>query len=988
MKNKARNLIPSFRIFFAILIASLILFLNFIFTVKAEAQEVSPLSNATLKNLRWRLLGPAYFGGRISDIAVPRGQKYTVYCAAASGGIWKTVNNGTTWEPIFDNQGTGSIGCIAISSKNPNIIWAGTGEPIAASHSTWGDGVYKSIDAGKTWTHMGLKDSHQIGKIIIDPEDLNIVYVAAVGHLWGANSERGLYKTTDGGKTWNKSLFISDKLGVVDIAMDPLDNKTLYAATYGRMRSRYAKGGVEILEGGGIYKTADAGKTWNPLKEGLPIGRVGKIGLDISLTNPNKIYAILEREPFRVRLAEGELQKIRDLIASDKEPDPKEAKRIRELIEKLAPTSEKAAAVVDGLSRNEQTELRLAIGQGELDTGGGVFRSINKGVAWVRMNKFPTGASYYSKIYAHPKNEDGVYVPETRMWTSIDGGKTFEQTDWAFSSWMTGSYIHGDFHPFWIDPSDANHLIAGTDGGLYSSHDGGENWEAHPMPIGQFYTIAVDMRNPYYVYGGLQDNGGWAGPSATRHMSGITDNDWFKYETSDGGYVRVDPTDNMTVYTEIQNGGIRRLDLRTGAWTRIQPRAEKGESPLRFNFIAPFILSSHDPYTLYMGAQRILKTMDKGNNWKSISPDLTKGDKDAIITTVAESPLVHGLLFVGTEDGNLYITQNDGETWTNVVNSVLGLPRDKKGQSNIYVSRLEASHFNPSTAYVSFDGHRDDDFRVYIFRTTDYGKTWASIKGDLPDGFPVQVIREDFKNPNLLFVGTSIGAHVSVDGGVHWEALKNGLPPVPVADMIIHPRESDLAIGTYGRGIYVMDISPLQELTHQVMNSDMYLFNMKPATLFYLDTTKNKGASGDRRFFVPNPFYEVFDLEASRYFLGQGSELAPPGAAIYYYIQKEMTGPVKITILDHRGELVLREFTGESHAGINRVLWDLREKSIPPPPKWRGAGGNDAVRLRDRGRIERPGPLVSPGQYLVRLSVGGKIIERTLVINRDKFLQF
>ena len=825
------------------LVASLVFCLCLIASATTEADETATFSTATIKSLRWRLLGPAHFSGRVTDIAVPKGQEYTVYCAAATGGIWKTVNNGTTWEPIFDDQGTGSMGAIAIADSDPNIVWVGTGEVIAASHSAWGDGVYKSTDAGKTWTHMGLKESHYVGKIVIDPDDPDVVYVAAVGHLWGSNPERGIYKTTDGGRTWNKILFISDEVGVVDIVMDPSDNKILYAAAYGRLRSRYSSGGVKLLEGGGIYKTTDAGRTWVKLKEGLPRERVGRIGLAISPTNPDKAYAIVERGPFEIHLDANELEKIKNLLRLEKEPEPKELRRIRKLIERLTPAGEKAAAVVAGLSRAEQAKLRMALGQEKLDTGGGVFRSIDKGRTWNRMNKSPSGRSFYSRIYAHPKDEDTVYVPVSRMWKSTDGGRTFEQAGWAFSSWLTSSFIHGDFHPFWIDPENPDHLIVGSDGGLYSSYDGGIHWEDHPMPIGQFFTIAVDMRKPYYIYGGTQDNGSWAGPSATRHISGVSDSDWFKYERADGCYVQIDPTDNMTVYTAIQNGRIRRLDLRKGVWAQIQPRAKKDEPPLRFNFIAPFLLSPHDPSTLYMGTQRLLKTTDKGDNWTAVSSNLTKGGEDATITTISESPLVPGLLFVGTEDGNVQVSRDDGATWTNVADRIPGLPSDENGQPNMYVSRVEASHFDAGTAYVSFDGHRDDDFGVYLFRTTDYGKTWESIKGNLPDGFPLKVVREDLKNPNLLFVGTAVGVYVSIDGGGHWVPLKNELPPVRVDDMVIHPRDADLVIGTHGRGIYVIDISPLQEMTSEVMSSDAHLFNIQPETLFYLDITKNKGAS-------------------------------------------------------------------------------------------------------------------------------------------------
>jgi len=952
--------------------------------------EESPIfSNTTIKNLSWRLIGPAQYSGRISDFAVPKDQKHTIYCAAASGGLWKTTNKGTTWKPIFDEQGIGSMGAIAISDSDPNIIWVGTGEAIAESHSTWGDGVYKSADGGKTWTHMGLNDSHQIGRIIIDPQDSDIVYIGAVGHLWGPNAERGLFKTTDGGRTWTKSLFISDKVGVVDIAMDPSDRKTLYAAAYGRIGSRYSASEateVKILEGGGIFKTYDAGATWTRLTEGLPQSRVGKIGLAVALTNPNKIYAILERKAFEVNLAEKEIENLKRLLATDMKSDPAFIKKIQQLLRDSIPVSEKTAATVPGLSSEEQSKLRNLLGLGELDLGGGFFRSMDKGTTWNRVNKMTANRSpgYYSEINVHPKEEDTVYVPLERMWISKDGGNNFEQTNWAYSSWMTSNYIHGDFHAFWINPVDSNHLIIGTDGGLYSSYDRGENWEAHPMPIGQFYAIAADTRKPYYIYGGLQDNGGWAGPSATRHMSGITDNDWFKYETADGAYVQVDTKDNLTIYTEIQFGGIKRINLRTGSYTAIKPRPKKGESTLRFNFITPFLLSRHDSMTLYMGTQRVLKSTDRGSSWIPLGPDLTKGGK-ATITTIAESPVVPGLLFVGTEDGNLQMSQDDGKTWANLADRIPGLPHDLKGRANIFVSRIEPSHFDPGKAYVSFDGHQDDDFRVYLFRTIDYGKSWESIKGNLPDGFPIKVAREDLINPNLLFVGTSIGVHVSVDGGQHWVPLKNGLPPVPVADMLVHPTDADVVIGTHGRGIYTLNISPLREMTTKAMNSDIHLFSIEPATLFYLDITKNKGNQGARRFSAANPYIEIFDVDASRYILGLGSELAPPGAAVYYYLKTALNEPVEITIFNSSGERMVRKLAGPSEAGINRVLWDLRESPIPMQREF---SGNDEVRLKSRALSNRPGPLAQPGKYLVTLSARGKKLKQIVTINVDNYLGY
>jgi photosystem II stability/assembly factor-like uncharacterized protein len=956
----------------------------------AKTMTTKILTEKMINPLEWRQIGPSLFSGRIADIAVPKGQSRTIYCAAASGGIWKTTNRGTTWEPIFDDQGTGSMGAIAVSDSDPDIIWAGTGEPIAASHTTWGDGVYRSTDAGKTWDHMGLKETQQIGAVIINPDNPDIVYIAAAGHLWGENSERGLYKTTDGGTTWEKSLFINEKVGIVDAVMDPAYSQTLYAAAYGRMRGRYSRSEaeeVEILEGSGIYKTTDAGQNWINLTEGLPIKRVGRIGLAVSSTNPKKIYALVERAPYELHLNMADIHQIKDFLSTQGDIDPTESDHWREFIVKRIPEDEMLSAVVSGLDQAENIQLRNNLGLEELDTGGGVFCSENKGETWRRVNKMSAlrRPSYYSHIYVHPLDENTLYIPEVRMNFSSDGGKTFEQAGWAFSSWLTSKFIHGDFHPLWINPEDPAHMIVGTDGGLYSSYDGGKNWEAHFMPIGQFHTIAVDMRKPYYIYGGMEDNGSWAGPSATRHFSGITNHDWFKFEHSDGAYIQIDPTDNMTVYSEWQNGNIRRLDLRTGMRTEIKPSAETGDSSLRFNFITPFVLSCHDSNALYLGTQKVLKTTNRGDSWVAISPDLTRDKRTATISTIAESPIKQGLIFAGTEDGIVQLSQDDGATWKDVTANFPSLPHDKNGFPTLCVSRLEASHFDPGTAYASFDGHRKDNYRTYIYRTNDLGKTWKSIKGDLPDDLVVRVIREDPKNPSLLFTGTDKGVFCSINGGTHWVALANGLPPVRVDDMVIHPRDADLVIGTHGRGLFTMDISPLQQITQDVLNMAVYLFNIQPAILYHLDITKNKGVRGARWFTAKNPYAEASDLLTIRYVLGENGALAPPGAAIYYYLEEKSQVPVEINVCDSKGAQILRKLKGPAEKGLNYVIWDLRKASSSLAPT---DGGNDAVRLRESGLDERPGSLVIPGKYLIVLIIDGNRFEQKLIVKPDDSLRF
>jgi photosystem II stability/assembly factor-like uncharacterized protein len=836
---------------------------------------------------------------------------------------------------------------------------------------------------------MGLGDSQQIGKVIIHPENPNVVYVAAVGHLWAPNAERGLYKTVDGGDTWEKSLFISDQVGIVDAIMDPSDAQILYAAAYGRIRGRYSRSEweeVKILEGSAIYKSTDGGMNWTKLNNGLPQNRVGRIGLAVSETNPRKLYALVERAPYEIQLAKADLDRINAFL-SVKITDTTEHTRIRDLLIDKIPENEMATAVFVGLGRAENAKLRTILDLGGLDTGGGVFRSENRGESWSRVNSMSVlrRASYYSHIFVHPLDENIVYIPEVRMNISRDGGNTFEQAGWAFSSWLTSHYIHGDFHPLWIDPENTKHMIVGTDGGLYSSYDGGDNWEAHFMPIGQFHTIAVDMRKPYYIYGGMEDNGSWAGPSATRHFSGITNHDWFKFDHSDGAYIQIDTTDNMTVYTEWQNGNIRRMDLGTGMRTDIKPHTEPGEAPLRFNFITPFLLSSHDPNTLYLGTQKMLKTTNRGDSWITISPDLTKDKTIATLSSIAESPIARGLLFAGTEDGNVYVSQDDGATWVDTSANFSAIPQDRNGCTNFCVSRLEASHFDAGTAYVSFDGHRQDDFRPYIFRTQDCGGTWTSIKGDLPDQLVVRVIREDTKNPSLLFIGTDRGVYASIDGGIHWIPLDNGLPPVRVDDMVIHARDADLVIGTHGRGIYTLDIAPLQDMTQAVLNADAYLCQIQPAVLYHLDITRNKGVRGARWFSAKNPYADVADLLTVRYVLGENGALAPPGAAIYYYLKEEGTEPLKVTIFDQKLNKIIRELNGPAAKGINKIIWDLRKSPVALSLT---DGGNDAVRLRESGLEARPGHFVEPGEYRVRLSRGEVQLETILTVKTDRNLKF
>jgi photosystem II stability/assembly factor-like uncharacterized protein len=787
----------------------------------------------------------------------------------------------------------------------------------------------------------------------------------------------------DGGKNWKKTLYINEDVGFVDMAMDPENSEILYAASYGRRADRFDdfdSMGIEVIEGSAAYKSTDGGKNWNKLMSGLPANRVGRIGLAVSKSSPHILYAIIERAPYSISLGSKRVNKIQQMLRSS-QPDKSDVEEIRMLVEKQTPVEEIPAVVVQGLSRRQQLQLRVLLGHGELDTGGGIFRSENRGESWYRVNNLNERASYYSQIRVDPEDENHVYALLVRTWESTDGGKTFSQKGWAFSSYLTSSFIHGDFHAMWIDPDDPDHLIVGSDGGLYTSYDGGNAWEAYPMPLGQFVSVAVDMRKPYFVYGGLQDNGTWGGPSQTRHVSGVSDADWFKLITGDGGCVQVDPTDYQCIYAESQYGALSRIDLKTGERKNIRPSERDIGQSRRFNYVAPFIISAHDPDTLYLGAQVLLKSTNNGDNWRAISPDLTKNEPDsktlegATITAISESPLVQGTLYAGTDDGNLYLTQDDGQTWRNLAVRIPGLPKDREGRPNIWVSRVETSHFQSGRVYVSFDGHRDDDFSVYLYATDDSGENWRSISGNLPEGIPVNVVREDPKNENLLFVGTETGVFCTLDRGSHWIRLNNGLPTVPVDDLLIHPRDADLVAGTHGRGIYILDIWPLQQITQEVMDTEFFLFEPEPTTLFHIDLTRNKGASGARRFSAKNPYSDLAQIS-------DRSGAAPSGATLYYYLKTSSQGPAAIKIYDQAGNLV-RQLEGPSERGINRLYWDLRENPLPLPPSWQRLGSNDSRQLEKRGPRQRPGRLVQPGLYRIQLSIEGRIFAKDLVVKRD-----
>jgi len=720
-----------------------------------KLKEVSPF-----KELKWRCVGPEFSGGRIEALACHPDEPYTLYVGAGSGNLWKSVNNGTTWKPIFENESTFTIGCVTIAPSDPNIVWVGTGEVLMARSSYAGTGVFKSTDAGKTWQNMGLHDSHHIPSIIIDPENPDVVYVAALGHNYGYNPERGVFKTSDGGKTWEKIFYISEKVGVVELLMDPSDNKTLYAATW--ERDRKAWNDIRYGKGSGLYKTTDAGKKWNRLTNGLPTGElVGRSGLAIAASDPNIIYALVDNhEP----------------------PKP-------------------------GTSQQ---------GRGE------VYRSDDKGETWRKMHqdKVPTSIGWdYCLLRVSPDNPDEIFILGFNLLHSTDAGKTYTEVGQTVVHLLAHDIrvLHVDHHDLWIDPNNTNRLILANDGGLYMSHDRGANWlHYNNFPITEVYAVWVDMDDPYNIYIGTQDNAASYGPANHNVDDRLTkygvEDPWRnvyldRWGGGDSYFTFRDPIDHDIMYYEHQFGALRRKNMRTAETKDIMPKAIETESQLRYNWMTPYFISEYNPVTIYYGAHRVFKSTDRGDSWTCISPDLTTNPGPekrgtvpyGTITMLSESPLKQGLIYAGTDDGNVQITTDDGKTWK-LVNS--GLPQK-------WVSRVIASLHELGSVYVSLTGYREDDFSNYLYMSEDFGKTWKSISGTMPSE-GINVIREDPRNKNILYVGTELGVYVTLDRGTTWHSLCNNLPTTPVHDLMIHPREYELVIGTHGRGCFVLDVSSLR----------------------------------------------------------------------------------------------------------------------------------------------------------------------------------
>ncbi len=818
-----------------------------------------------LDNLVARNVGPTTMGGRITDLAVYEKEPRIYYVASASGGLFKTENAGGSFTCVFEREGSISLGATAVSQTDPNVVWVGTGENTSRNSVAWGDGVYRSTDGGKTWKNMGLVETRHISKIVIDPRNSDVVYVAALGRLWGSNPERGVYKTTDGGKTWTQILKVDEATGAVDLALNPANPNELLASMWQRVRMPF-----DFISGGpgsGLYKTTNGGRAWRKITKGLPEGPLGRIGFDYMRSNPKKIVATIEYRP-----------------------DPKkEPNRPRD----------------GGVVKNY---------------GGGTFLSSDGGDSFEMINPLNPRPFYFSLPKIDPNDEKTIYLPADSLRVSVDGGKKFA---------VQNNSVHPDYHAFWINPKDSNHILIGGDGGIFHTRDKGKTWiHDNGMPLGQFYAAAVDNRRPYWIYGGLQDNSCWGVPTQTSYGS-INYFHSVPLGGGDGFYCAVDPTDWRTVYSESQGGAIVRTDLSTGASRFIRPRGEG----LRFNWSTPFFISPHNPRTLYLGANRLFKTVNRGDAWQPVSPDLTTNnpeknkagqksvtpedtgaERHCTITTASESPLKPGLLWVGTDDGQVQVSQNDGATWTNVTDNLPGLPK------NTWCSRVIASKWAEGRAYATFDGHRSNDFEPYVYVTEDFGKTWTSLAAGLADYDSVYVIREGEKNDDLLFLGSEMSLRVSLDRGKNWTRFRSGgFPTVAVHDLVVHPRELDLVIATHGRSLWTLDVSGLEQLTDSARKDPVAL--LTPQDVLILGRIGGSQWDGDS-YSVPN---------------------SQPGTRVMFHLSAAAKDTPKIVISDASGKRT-QTLTGVTNkAGLNVVRWN--------------------------GRVE--GTLV-PGDYRITLTVDGK----------------
>ena len=856
----------------------------------AQNKDTDPLDSLSLNAFKLRSIGPALTSGRIADFAVNPKNPSEFYVASASGGVWKTINSGTTFTPIFDHQGSYSIGCITMDPNNTHVIWVGTGENNNQRSVAYGDGIYKSTDGGASWKHMGLKNSEHIGMIAVDPRNSDVVYAAACGPLWSAGGDRGLYKTTDGGETWTPILTISEHTGVNEVHLDPRYPDIIYAAAHQRRRHVFT-----LIDGGpesGLYKSTDAGQTWKKINKGLPAGDKGRIGLAISLADSDYIYAIVEAQR----------------------------------------------------------------GQG------GFFRSLNGGASWEKRSGYSSSGNYYQEIMGDPKDRDRVYSMNTFLQVTDDGGKTWEA--------LGDRSKHWDSHALWINPKNTNYYLNGNDGGVYESFDRGKTWKFMPnLPVTQFYKIAVDYGEPFYhVYGGTQDNYSLGGPSRTTSAHGIVNADWYTTQGGDGFESQVDPENPNIVYAQSQYGNLTRFDKKSGENLGIQPKPRKGEKSYRWNWDAPLLISPHSHTRLYFAANKLFRSNDRGNTWKVISDDLTRQidrnklkvmgkiwPMDAVaknastspygtVVALDESPIQEDMLYVGTDDGLIQVTEDGGENWRKIEI----FPTVPK---KTYVNDIIASNHERDTVYAAFNNHKNGDFKPYVLKSTDAGKTWASLSSDMPERGSVYALEEDPKNKNLLFAGTEFGLYASLDGGSHWKPLKNGLPTIAVRDLAIQKREDDLVLATFGRGIYILDdYSPLRLLTPDILSKEGYIFPVKDALMFVEKTplgtlgSRSKGFQGENYFTAPNPpvaatftYYlkeTIKTLEDKR--REEEREKVKKDQPVYYPSYEQMKAeeeelkPYLIFTIHDEDDQEVRHLRAPARKGLYRINWDLRYPALNP----------------------------------------------------------
>jgi photosystem II stability/assembly factor-like uncharacterized protein len=886
---------------------------------KAASGPQPRLTSELLSGLALRNIGPAVMSGRISDIAIHPRDRHTWYIAVGSGGLWKTANAGTTWTPVFDAEASYSIGCVTLDPSNPDTVWVGTGENVSGRHVGFGDGVYRSLNGGKTWVNMGLGKSEHIGRILVDPRDPDVVYVAAEGPLWSAGGERGLYKTADGGKTWTQSLKISDDTGISSAEFDPANTDTIYAAAYQRRRS------VAAFMGGGpesaIYKTEDAGKTWRKLTVGLPQGDVGKIGLAVSPIDPRVVYATVEAGP-----------------------------------------EEK-----------------------------GFYRSADRGESWEKRNPYisgGTGPHYYQEIFADPNRFDRVYQMDPGLRVTDDGGRTWRRVD--------ETNKHGDNHAMAFVKGDPGYILNGSDGGVYETYDEGRTWRFFEnLPVTQVYKMALDNARPFYnVHGGTQDNGSQLGPSRTVNAHGIANADWLITYGADGYATAIDPEDPDTIYLEWQNGNLLRYDKKSHETVYVSPRPEPGDPPLRFNWDSPALISPHARTRLYYAGQFVWRSDDRGDSWRRVSPDLTRGlfrleqkimgrqwsvdglwDHGAMsqfgtITSLSESRLAEGLIYAGTDDGLIQVTEDGGASWRKI-DRIAGVP------DRFFVNDLMASKHDKDTVYAAVDDHKTGNYKPFLLMSADRGRTWTNIAGGLPQRTIVWAVAQDHVKKDLLFAGTEFGIYATVDGGKSWLKLGGGVPTISFRDLEVQERESDLAGASFGRGFFVLDdYSPLREMSEETLAREGALFPVKKALQYApmrpIDSDA-KGCLGETYFTAPNPpFGAVFTYylrdgvksaaearrEAEAKLIKEGKPVPFPGWDALREEENAEKPAVILTVRDEAGQIV-RRVPGPAGKGLHRVAWDLRYPAVEPTRL-------EAAR-RESWERDPVGPFAVPGTFTVTL---------------------